>query len=224
MSLFKGWIGEKKTAFRLWLWLDSKDYHRFHNLILPSSNGTSQLDHIIVSKYGVFIIETKNKSGWIYGSESQAKWTQVIYRNKYSFQNPLRQVYRQKKVLSQFLGLTESAIHTVVFFIGDCRFKTQMPSNVIDRRLTRYVKRFREPILSRSEVERIIGELSQHNSESTISGRDHLRSLRERHTSNTVCPKCGSDLIVRTARRGPNAGGKFLGCRSYPRCKFTKEL
>ncbi len=61
MNLFRGWIGEKKTTFYLWLSLSKKSYHIFHNLIFPSSNGTTQIDHLIVSVYGLFIVETKNK-------------------------------------------------------------------------------------------------------------------------------------------------------------------
>ena len=60
-------------------------------------------------------------------------------------------------------------------------------------------------------------------SESTLTNRDHIKSLRERHSSTTVCPKCGSNLVERTARNGPNAGSKFLGCENYPKCRFTKN-
>lgn len=111
LSLFRGWFGEKKTTFYLWLLLSSKVYKRFHHLIFPSKNGTTQIDHIIVSPYGLFIVETKNRKGWIFGSEDQRNWTQSLYGNNYSFQNPLRQTFRQQKVLSKFLGVKESVIH-----------------------------------------------------------------------------------------------------------------
>jgi len=62
----------------MWLWLRNKSYRRFHNVILPSHNGTTQKDHLIISFYGLFIVETKNKKGWIFGSEEKAKWTQSI--------------------------------------------------------------------------------------------------------------------------------------------------
>ena len=88
--MFKGWIGEQRTELNLWFSLDKELYRRFHDVIIPSSNGTTQIDHILVSPFGLFIVETKNKKGWIYGSETQSKWTQVFYKNKYSFQNPLR--------------------------------------------------------------------------------------------------------------------------------------
>lgn len=223
MSALRGWFGEKKTAFNMWLSLESGTYHRFHNVIIPSKNGTTQIDHLLVSAYGLFIVETKNKKGWIFGSGDQPKWTQSIYGKKYSFQNPLRQTFRQKKVLSEYLGLDESSIQSVVFFVGDCKFKTQLPENVLNARLGKYIKRFKSPIISPLEIERIVVQLQRHVRESSLTNKDHVRSLRERHSSTTVCPKCGSNLVERTARKGPNAGSKFLGCANYPRCRFAKK-
>ena len=223
MKLFKGWIGEKKTTFNMWLSLDAKIYRRFHNVIIPAKSGTTQIDHILVSPYGLFIVETKNIKGWIFGSENQSKWTQTLYRKKYSFQNPLRQTFRQKKTLSDFLDIDESIMHIVVYFVGDCQFKTQLPANVLKSGLGRYIKKFRNRVLSPEGVDRLIRALEKHVSESSLTTRDHVRSLRERHASSTVCPRCGSNLIVRTAKKGPNAGSKFLGCENYPRCRFTKN-
>ena len=223
MKLLRGWIGEKKTTFKLWLSLDAKTYRRFHNVIIPAKNGTTQIDHILVSPYGLFIVETKNKKGWIFGSENQPKWTQTLYGKKYSFQNPLRQTFRQKKILSEFLDLDESIVHTIVYFVGDSTFKTPLPGNVIRSRLGRYIRKFRNRILSLQEVDRLIRALEQHVSESSITTRGHVRSLRQRHASNTVCPRCGSNLVERTVKKGPNVGSRFLGCESYPKCRFTKN-
>lgn len=224
MNLLKGWLGEMKTTFFLWLFLDSKIYRKFHNIIIPSRNGTTQIDHLIVSPFGVFIIETKNYKGWIYGSEGQALWTKTLYQNKYTFQNPLRQTYRQKKVISEFLGLNETTVRAVIYFVGDCKFKTQFPANVIKAGLGRYIKRFRNHVLSPAEVYRISEALENHKAQSSLKRRDHVRSLRERHASKTVCPRCGSNLVERTAKNGPNAGSKFLGCADYPRCRFSKNV
>ena len=224
MNIFRGWLGEKQTAFLLWIWLSNKSYHRYHDLILPSKNGTTQIDHLIISVYGIFIVETKNKKGWIFGSENQSKWTQSIYGNKYSFQNPLRQTFRQKKILVEYLNLEETKIHSVVYFVGGCKFKTPMPANVRKWGLARYIKKFRKEILSHEEVTQIVSSIQRHISESTLSSKDHRRSLRNRHSSKTICPKCGSNLIERMARKGPNAGTSFLGCSNYPQCRYSTNI
>ena len=217
--MFEGWFGERKTQFNLWFSLNKELYRRFHDVIIPSSNGTTQIDHILVSPFGLFIVETKNKKGWIYGSESQSKWTQVVYKNKYSFQNPLRQTYRHKKVLSKFLDLDESNIETIVYFNGDSKFKTELPSNVLSYGLGSYIKQFQDTVLSNDEIERICNLLI--SNEGNISNQEHLQSLHDRHTSDTVCPRCGSDLVERTVK---DTGSIFLGCSSYPKCKYSKDI
>jgi len=120
--------------------------------------------------------------------------------------------------------LNESKIYTIVYFVGDCKFKTSLPSNVIKSGLNGYIRKFRNKILSDQEVDCIINEIEQFISKSSLTKRDHLRSLNKRHTSKTICPKCGSDLVERTAIKGPRAGTKFLGCKDYPKCRFTKNL
>ena len=208
----------------MWLSLNAKTYRRFHHLIIPAKNGTTQIDHLLVSPFGLFIVETKNKKGWIFGSENQPKWTQVLYSKKYSFQNPLRQTFRQKKILCEFLDPDESIVHTIVYFVGDCKFKTPLPDNVIRSRLGKYIKRYSNRIVSPQDVERLIKALELHVSESSLTTRDHVRSLRQRHSSITVCPRCGSDLVERTVKKGPDAGLRFLGCESYPKCRYTKNV
>ena len=79
MRALKGWFGEKKSAFWMWLSLDRSTYQRFHNVVVPTRNGTTQIDHVLISPFGVFIVETKNLKGWIFGSENQPKWTQSLY-------------------------------------------------------------------------------------------------------------------------------------------------
>lgn len=224
LSLFRGWIGEKKTTFYLWLSLNSKVYRRFHDVIIPSGNGTTQIDHLIVSPFGLFIVETKNRNGWIFGSKGQKSWTQSLYGNNYSFQNPIRQTFRQKKIISKFLRVDESTVHTIIYFVGNCKFKTELPDNVIKSRLGKYIKQFKDRVLPPEEVDRVVGEIGYYVSESSLTARDHVRSLRERHNSTTVCPKCGSNLVERTAKKGPNTGSKFLGCENYPKCRFTKDV
>src|SRR5512142_2488934 len=89
----KGWLGEKITSAGMWASLDSDIYQRLDNVIVPSSNGTTQIDHVIISKYGIFVIETKNMHGWIFGNTNDDRWTESIFGTKHQFQNPLRQNY-----------------------------------------------------------------------------------------------------------------------------------
>ena len=88
-NIIKGWFGEKLTTFGMWLRLDEGVYRRIDDIILPSPNGTTQIDHVLVSTFGIFVIETKNMQGWIFGGEKDGTWCQSIYGHKTRFQNPL---------------------------------------------------------------------------------------------------------------------------------------
>ncbi len=56
-----------------------------------------------MSTHGIFVIETKNYKGWIYGKEKDRQWTQVIYKRKERFQNPIHQNYGPIKALETLL-------------------------------------------------------------------------------------------------------------------------
>ena len=114
----KGLSGELNTTARLTATLDESLYHYHHDIIVPFKNGSAQIDHLVVSPFGLFIIETKNLAGWIYGSSDKAKWTQVLFKTKHQFQNPLRQTFRQKKVIASYLRIREKDIHPIMKLQG----------------------------------------------------------------------------------------------------------
>lgn len=127
-NIFKGWIGEKATQLGMWINLDSKIYKRFHDLILTHGSRTTQIDHVVLSPYGLFVVETKNLDGWIFGSETDKVWTQDLHGSKRTFQNPLHQNYGHTKALAEHLQVDHSRVHSIVFFIGEAELKTVLPS------------------------------------------------------------------------------------------------
>lgn len=221
-NIIKGWFGEKATQLGMWAKLDSVTYKRFHNVVLTTQNGTTQIDHVLLSRYGIFVIETKNYNGWIFGSENQESWTQVLHGKKNTFQNPLRQNYRHTKALAEHLQVDHLKIHSIVFFIGDAELKTNLPPNVMISGLSSYIKGFDRVVLTENELVRYEEQLAGLQATS-VSTTEHVSNLKERYSSSTTCPKCGGSLVKRTARRGSQAGTEFLGCANYPRCKYIKK-
>lgn len=220
----KGWIGEKVTSAGTWAFLDRNTYRRIDDVIVPASDGTTQIDHVIVSVYGIFVIETKNIKGWIFGAPESDKWTQNLFGKKSQFQNPIKQNYRHTRCLSEYLHLDHEPFKPIVFFIGDCTFKTPMPSNVMNSGLIPYIKSFTQPCLTSQQVIDIEASLRSLKQDNPLSLDTHLGSLRERHESTTSCPLCGGQLVQRVAKRGKSAGESFLGCSNYPRCRYTKAV
>lgn len=157
---FKGVLGEWQVNLLIKFFLDKNEYHLIKNVTLPTNDGTTQIDHIIVSKYGIFVVETKNMKGWIFGSENQKQWAQKIFKNTSKFQNPLHQNYKHVKTLESCLNIKNETIFSVIIFIGDSTFKTKMPDNVrFARGGIEYIKDKKGIFFNNQEVIRIIGQI-----------------------------------------------------------------
>lgn len=225
---FKGVLGESLVKFVARLRLPAETYHPIHNVTLPTPDGTTQIDHIFVSCFGIFVVETKNMKGWIFGGEYQAQWTQKIFKESFKFQNPLRQNYKHLKALEAALDVPPETIHSVVAFVGRSTFKSPMPANVTqDGGFIAYIKSFREPILSEPEVQGALAQIRSGRLEpSREMHRKHVEQLKTRSNpaAERKCPKCGSNMVLRTAKRGTNAGRQFWGCSAYPKCRVVQNV
>ena len=179
---FKGMVGEWFINLCIRLFLDKREYRLLKDVTLPTPQGSTQIDHVIVSRFGLFVIETKNMKGWIFGNPTQKSWTQQIYRRKHSFQNPLHQNHLHMMTLKSLLGLSDNQLHSVIFFIGDCTFKTPMPQNVMNRGLIRYVKGITTPVLAESEVAHVVDTIQQGRlAANWQTHRQHVTQLKTRH-------------------------------------------
>ena len=225
---FKGIVGEALVKVVAKFRLPAETYHRIHNVTLPTPDGTTQIDHIFVSKYGIFVVETKNMKGWIFGSESQAQWTQKVYRKSFKFQNPLRQNYKHVKALEAALDVPAEVIHSVVVFTGNSTFKSRMPANVTaGGSYVGYIKSFREVVLSEDQVQGALEKIqSGRLAPSRETHRQHVARLNARSDPSIErkCPKCGSSMVLRTTKRGASAGKQFWGCSAYPRCRLMQNI
>lgn len=226
---FKGVLGEFIINVLAKWKLDKDVYHLLKNVTLPTKDGTTQIDHIIVSVYGVFVVETKNLRGWIYGSPQQKMWTQKIYKNTYCFQNPLHQNYKHTKTLQTLLDLEEPQLHSIVVFIGDSTFKTPIPENVTyGMGYIRYVQSKTEPVLSPSQVLEISQKIeSGRLSRSLQTNRrhvDHVKNIIAEKQSKRICPKCGSEMVLRETKKGENIGKPFWGCSAFPKCRSVVTI
>ena len=185
----KGRIGEKYVSKGLIKYLDEVKYTIINDVTLPlEDGGTTQIDHIVVSSFGVFVIETKNMSGWIFGSEHQAKWTQTIHRSKYPFQNPIRQNYKHTKTLAHLLNMPHERFHSVVVFTSNAELKTKMPNNVGHlKEMMVYIKSFNEEVFDNNaklEVINLVQSIKLKQGRTT--NKRHVKYLKEEHKGSAV--------------------------------------
>lgn len=225
---FKGWLGEALVKFAAHFRLPAKTYHRIHNITLPTPDGTTQIDHIFVSRFGIFVVETKNMKGWIFGAENQAQWTQKTVKRSFKFQNPLRQNYKHVKALELALDVPPEAIHSVVVFMGESTFKSPMPPNVTKGvGYIGHIKSFIQPVLSESQVQQAVSQIQSGRLQPTRdTHRKHVQQLQSRSNPafERKCPKCGSGMVLRTAKRGGRTGKQFWGCSAYPKCRVVQNV
>jgi hypothetical protein len=99
--------------------LHKLSYAVINDILLPSAGNTSyaQIDHVVVSRFGIFCIETKSHIGWIYGNHRNEYWDQYIFKNKFQFRNPLHQNYGHIKALERVLShRIHSPISSLIVF------------------------------------------------------------------------------------------------------------
>lgn len=228
---FKGVVGEASVNLSAKFLLNKNEYHLVKNVTLPTEDGdgTTQIDHIIVSKYGVFVVETKNMKGWIFGKPSQKMWTQKIYKNSHKFQNPLHQNYKHIKTLQSCLSIEESKIFSLIVFVGDSSFKTEMPDNVTyGGGYARFIKSKKDALFSDDEVQSILFQVQEGRLKPSLkTSRNHIKHVKQivnEKKNSPICAKCGSDMVEREASNGNNKGKKFLGCSAFPKCRSIEPI
>lgn len=224
----KGHIGEWFVRFMLRLRLDKAVYFPLHNVTLATPDGSTQIDHVVVSRFGIFAIETKNMQGWIFGSERQAEWTQKIYKRTFRFQNPLRQNYKHTKALEATLQVPPGSVHSVIVFVGGSTFKTDMPANVTyGGGCTQFILSFTHPMFDDQQVKDLLLDLRAGRLEPTRATHvAHVQHLQHRHDPDAPrkCPACGSAMALRATRSGANAGRQFWGCSTFPKCRVVLKM
>jgi hypothetical protein len=153
--------GEELLRRTLTTKLPSPSWHLLNNVTLPIANGTTQIDHVLVSRYGVFVIETKDYSGWIFGSSRSKRWMQITRRGRYPFQNPIHQNYQHLKVVQSLLDfLPPEHITGLVVFTGDADFKTIRPLGVYSlESVIEYLTNFKEELITENRMQLCVGRL-----------------------------------------------------------------
>jgi len=230
-----GDVGEARVSKRLRK-LNEDEYKVLNNIIvMDSEDVTTQIDHIVVSTYGIFVIETKCYKGWIFGAEKSRVWTQSLccgrgWRSsteKHTFQNPIRQNWRHICVLSEQLKIPCRYFHNVVVFAGEAELKTELPENVMHvEDVVPYIRSFTVPMISEENRDQLtlnVLELAVSVSNERIANHgDMLHELHaeprsvQANASVPSCPKCGALMRLRYRYKDD---APFIGCSRYPNCK-----
>ena len=216
----KGKFGE--VLVRYFLKKLGPEYKIMNNVMLRNNDKTAQIDHTVVSPYGVFVIETKSYSGTVYGKQKANEWTQYLGGKKRYFMNPIHQNYGHIKALQSIIG-DDVPVYSIIAFSGFGKLKTEEGETpvVYFVELPDEIKKHKERVIGSERCSRIVSIIRDANISSIKASRNHVDEIRrtEEKTASGICPRCGSPLVTRNGRRG-----EFIGCSAFPKCRFTKNI
>lgn len=207
--------------------LPEEEYRVINNLLIKQGNKTTQIDHVVVSEYRIFVIETKHYRGWIYGDANREYWTQNIYGNKYDLWNPIHQNQGHIRALRRVLtDIPPGVFVSIVTFSKQASLDIRNSENVIYwDELKDVIRSYQRKLISTEQAQNTYETLLAANIDSKDNQKQHVRHVREQISKReeTIakgrCPRCGGELVLRKGTYGP-----FYGCSNYPRCKFTHKL
>lgn len=218
----RGRIGEEEVTDVL-IGSVHKSGFILNNVLFSDGNTSIQIDHILVDERGVFVIETKNYSGWIFGKESDEKWTQVLARGeqKNTFYNPIRQNNTHITHLKRFLPEGTPVCSYVVMVQNNA--ENIRSDEVVDLEQLRPTLKNCPNLISTAQIEKIKEVLLNLVNDSAVSEEEHVKNIRatQQKIAHNICPRCNGRLVERTNHK---TGEKFYGCENYPQCKFIKRF
>lgn len=248
----RGQIGEYKIYQNL-NFMEDYGCKILTNLYIPSANGkTTEIDMILITHKGIFVIESKNFKGWIFGEKKQKYWAQTFPNGeKKDFFNPIWQNQNHIKQLSHILK-DEYYFSSIIAFSDDCTLKKVpvdadgvhivyysnvatkiielcnfMPSNVLN---AKKIQSIYKTLLPYTQVDKGIKE--KHLEEVKVKSE---RKVVEKKT-DSISTKTKIELPVKESLKCPKCGASlkkitskktsktFWGCSNFPKCKFTKKI
>ena len=219
----KGEFGEGMVRATMAFTLPKDVYKIFNNVMLFDGEKSIQIDHIIASVYGIFVVETKNYSGSIYGNENSKSFTQYVGRQRNVFYSPIKQnkghIYALNKVVGRY------PYTSVVIFLGEAKLKVRSTTFVgTPLNASHFIRSFNDVKLTDEQLNDFITKLENSNVSDFISNREHVANVNynlekyETALESMTCPWCGSKLVQRKGKYG-----EFYGCSAYPKCKYIHK-
>lgn len=181
----KGSIGEWQVKRRL-KGLNEEEYIVLHDLLLPYEEGTTQIDHVVISTVGIFVIETKNYKGWIFGKERQKYWKQVIYKKKYNFLNPVMQNFAHLTAIQSLLKETyQGPYYSLIVFSNEATLKNiEISSNHVKviymSGLLKTIKTYQQKVIIPYRVRQIALTLTNTDIQDKQSRKLHVQEIKNK--------------------------------------------
>ena len=173
----KGQIGEinvKNELNKL-----GNEYKVFNDLLIYSDNKTHQIDHAVVSKYGIFVIETKNYSGKIVGNINDKEWTQYIGKKVNKMKNPIIQNHGHVLALKDITKESLNSFISIVCFHDNVELKINNNNNVIKlSNLNKSIKEHKKVIIK--DKDKVIDIINNNNIVDKEIRKKHVKDIKKK--------------------------------------------
>lgn len=218
------------------------DGYILNNIYLPKQGGgTSEIDILLISSKGLFVIESKNYIGFIFGDDRRKNWTVSLYAGKdwlgfkqtqkYRFYNPVWQNRGHIKALRNTIGAAYPVYSVIVFSdrgdLMNIRYNSAESAILQASQLHSFFSTIRmqkADILSPEDMSFIYWRLVPFTNVDEEKRKAHIEQINAPRPISSTCPLCGGSLVLRTAKQGAHAGQQFYGCSNYPKCRYTRNL
>lgn len=228
-----------------------KGYKKYlFNCYIPKEDGTTtEIDVILIHETGIYVFESKNYSGWIFGTETQKEWTQTLPAGKRKaqkehFLNPIIQNKVHLKWLQAYLKDFDNLnFYSYIVFGENCELKKitltsgnhyVVKSNDLLMAVSRNTDQSKAR-MTRTLVDEIYKKLYPLTQVDEAKKKEHIENIEKHYkelpkAENTTelqykkCPRCGGKLVLRMAKKGDFTGNKFYGCSNFPKCRYIENI
>lgn len=144
--------------------LPKDQYKVIDKVMLKTGKGMVQIDYIVVSIYGIFVIEMKNYKGLITGSENGKQWTESMNGKRSSFSNPIIQNYNHMKALKKSLNLPTNYFIPLVVFLTKAEIRVSIEKSVVyTLNLKKEIKAHKTEKINSKELGTIVEQIKELN-------------------------------------------------------------
>ena len=157
---FRGDIAQTRVRRVLAAGLEKNRYTIFNDLLVPSGGGTTAIDHVVVSRFGIFVIASCYQRGRISGTEVQDQWRRQGWLGTSRFDNPMHRNRLQVEALQRLLDFPARVFIPAVVMVGQRGFKTKPPGQVVTpERLLDFIRKRSRQELSPEQADRALQKI-----------------------------------------------------------------
>lgn len=189
--------------------LPTENIEVIHDFMIPTAQGLCALDAVVIAPQGIFLIQTVNYVGKIYGNDWKKKWLQKTRFGKQTFANPFYQLHTDGVELERILALNHDDFIAITVFPRGAKLEVLGQQQTIHaKQLATVIQEQQEQLVTPEEIKQSTQILQRINITVPLDRQRLYQRMQEiekvaaEKIHNGICPQCGSILIVKNSPTG----------------------